>query len=355
MRLYLGFLYKPLEIKLVYAVTESDIEQKSAMSASNLDHIVSLIKHDMHEVDVQIKHRLSSDIVLINNLSAYIINSGGKRLRPVMLLLAARACSQNVNHAVLLAAVIEFIHTATLLHDDVVDASELRRGNATANSVWGNEASVLVGDFLYSRAFEMMVETSEMSVMKIMAETTNRIAEGEVLQLLNAHEPGTNEQQYLETITRKTAKLFESAGHLGAISAGASIQVQDALATYGLHLGIAFQIVDDLLDFSQTAETMGKNQGDDLSEGKPTLPMIHAMQHASPEDRKIIEHAIREGDSSKFVNVAKIIESTDSLTYTSKRAQEEALLAKNALNALPNSEYKQALSDLADFSVARTF
>lgn len=338
-----------------YAAPESYSESKISINASNLDNIVSLISDDMREVDVQIKRRLSSDIVLINSLSAYIINSGGKRLRPVMLLLSARACSEHQGSEVLLAAVIEFIHTATLLHDDVVDASEMRRGNATANSVWGSEASVLVGDFLYSRAFEMMVETNQMDVMRIMAETTNRIAEGEVLQLLNAHEPKTNEPQYLETITRKTAKLFESAGQLGAIAAGADITIQDALANYGLHLGIAFQIVDDLLDFSQTTESMGKNQGDDLSEGKPTLPMIHAMQHATAVQRELIENAIRNGDRTKFTDVAKIIESTGSLAYTSSRAREEAELAKNALSALPLSEYRQALSDLADFSVARTY
>ena len=338
-----------------YAAPESYVENKTSINASNLDNIVALISDEMHEVDVQIKRRLSSDIVLINSLSAYIINSGGKRLRPVMLLLSARACSKDQGNEVLLAAVIEFIHTATLLHDDVVDASEMRRGNATANSVWGNEASVLVGDFLYSRAFEMMVETNQMDVMRIMAETTNRIAEGEVLQLLNAHEPETNEQQYLETITRKTAKLFESAGQLGAIASGAGIEIQEALANYGLHLGIAFQIVDDLLDFSQTAESMGKNQGDDLSEGKPTLPMIHAMQYATAVQREVIENAIRNGDRTKFTEVAKIIESTDSLAYTSSRAREEAKLAKNALGALPFSEYRQALSDLADFSVARTY
>ncbi len=309
----------------------------------------------MKLVDACIATKLNSDIALINSLSGYIINSGGKRLRPVTLLLCAKALGEITDKGVLLAAVIEFIHTATLLHDDVVDASELRRGNATANSVWGNESSVLVGDFLYSRAFEMMVESDSMRVMSIMAETTNRIAEGEVLQLLNAHNPDITEKQYLETITRKTAKLFESAGQLASVVSGANQDIHDGLSHYGLHLGIAFQIVDDLLDFSQDADAMGKNQGDDLAEGKPTLPIIYALSRADDEDAAIIRTAIENGDRSSFERVAEIIESTGALAYTSRRAQEEATMAKSMLDCLPDSRYRQALEFLADFSVARTF
>lgn len=314
-----------------------------------------LVDQEMKAVNGCIEQHLDSDIALIRELGAYIVNSGGKRLRPVTLLLCAGTLDALNHDAILLASVIEFIHTATLLHDDVVDASGLRRGNATANAVWGNEASVLVGDFLYSRAFEMMVATGNMDVMRVMAETTNRIAEGEVLQLLNAHSPETTEQQYLDTITRKTAKLFESAGRLAAIVAVAEAPVHDALARYGLHLGIAFQMVDDMLDYTQLAETMGKTQGDDLAEGKPTLPLIRALASASVDDQALIRSAIENGERENFAKIAEIIESTGALAYTSRRARDEATIAKSALARLPNSRYRQALESLADFAVARTF
>ncbi len=333
----------------------STVTAAPADPRSLLESAVGLVENQMQAVNRRIQESLESDIVLIRSLAAYIVNSGGKRLRPVTLLLTARALEGDDGPAVNLAAVLEFIHTATLLHDDVVDASDLRRGNATANAVWGNEATVLVGDFLYSRAFEMMVETDSMAVMRVMAETTNRIAEGEVMQLLNAHSPDVTEAQYLETITRKTAKLFESAGRLAAIIAGASETVHDELARYGLHLGIAFQMVDDLLDYTQDAESMGKQQGDDLAEGKPTLPLIHALSHASADECKLIRHAIENGERDNFERIVKIIESTGALAYTSRRAREEAEIAKSALACLPESRYRSALEALADFSVARTF
>lgn len=322
---------------------------------AQLETATGLVEAEMHAVNGRIQDSLESDIVLIRSLAAYIINSGGKRLRPVTLLLATRALDGDTDKAVNLAAVIEFIHTATLLHDDVVDGSDLRRGNATANAVWGNEASVLVGDFLYSRAFEMMVESDSMAVMQVMAETTNRIAEGEVMQLLNAHSPDVDEARYLETITRKTAKLFESAGRLAAIVSGANHGTGSALARYGLHLGIAFQMVDDLLDYTQDADAMGKEQGDDLAEGKPTLPLIHALQQADEADGAVIRQAIENGERERFARIVEIIEATGALAYTSRRAREEAQLAKSALADLPYSPYRTALEALADFSVARTF
>ncbi|GJL83050.1 MAG: octaprenyl diphosphate synthase [marine bacterium B5-7] len=326
-------------------------------SRNLLSDAAQLVESGMQAVNQCIKGNLNSDIALINSLSAYIINSGGKRLRPLTLLLCSRTLGldDTNQNAVLLAAVIEFIHTATLLHDDVVDNSDLRRGNATANAVWGNEASVLVGDFLYSRAFEMMVKTNKMAVMDVMAHTTNRIAEGEVMQLLNAHSADLTENQYLETITRKTAKLFESAGQLAAVISDADESVYLGLAAYGRHLGTAFQIVDDMLDYTQDAASMGKDPGDDLAEGKPTLPVIQAMKTASKADQEIIRNAIENGDRESITRITQIIESTGALAYTSRRAVAEANLAKQALKCLPDSRYRQALENLAEFSVARTF
>ena len=252
-----------------------------------LDSAIALVKDDLEAVNATIQQRLTSDIVLINTLGTYIVKSGGKRLRPLILLLCARCCGYQGSDHVLLAAVIEFIHTATLLHDDVVDASSTRRGQPTANDVWGNEASVLVGDFLYSRSFEMMVETENMEVMRILAGTTNAIAEGEVLQLLNAHSPETSESQYMETIHRKTAKLFESASWLGGIIAGENEQTCKKLADYGMYLGTAFQLIDDILDYNADAEDIGKDIGDDLAEGKPTLPLIYALEMGSSPAKTI--------------------------------------------------------------------
>ena len=310
---------------------------------------------DLKSVDHLIRVRLDSDVALINQLSHYIINSGGKRLRPMLVLLAANACRYQGEQHINLAAVIEFIHTATLLHDDVVDASQLRRGNMTANAIWGNEASVLVGDFLYSRAFEMMVDANDMRVMNIMAHTTNAIAQGEVLQLLNCHDADTTEARYLDVINRKTARLFEAAARIGAILGEQPEAIESALADYGLHLGTAFQLVDDVLDYSASPEDTGKNVGDDLAEGNPTLPLIHAMHMGTPEQTRLIRKAIENGGHDNMQSVCAVIESTGAIPYTAKAAQREADLAIAALEPLPPSEYKQALYNLAEFSVSRSY
>ena len=330
------------------------ITQKSAVG-SDFDAVQSLLGEESSAVDELILHRLSSDVALINQLGAYIINSGGKRLRPMIVLLSALACGYRGDRHILLAAVIEFIHTATLLHDDVVDSSDLRRGKATANDIWGNEASVLVGDFLYSRSFEMMVEAGNMRVMDILSHTTNNIAEGEVMQLLNINEPDISEQRYDEVIRAKTAILFEAAARIGAVITEQDDEIEQALASYGQHLGVAFQLVDDLLDYSSSSEALGKNIGDDLAEGKPTLPLIHAMQNASAPDQELLAEAIRSGGLEKINEVISIIESTGSLAYTSQRASEEAELAKQALSNVPDSIYKDAMMTLADFSVQRLY
>jgi octaprenyl-diphosphate synthase len=328
--------------------------QKTAL-ASDFEAVQSLLKPESTAVDQLILHRLSSDVALINQLGAYIINSGGKRLRPMIVLLSALASGYQGEKHILLAAVIEFIHTATLLHDDVVDSSDMRRGKATANDIWGNEASVLVGDFLYSRAFEMMVEAGNMRIMDILSHTTNNIAEGEVMQLLNINEPDISEQHYDAVIRAKTSILFEAAARIGGVIADQNDEVDQALASYGQHLGIAFQLVDDLLDYSSTSEALGKNVGDDLAEGKPTLPLIHAMQHAATADRDLLSAAIRSGGLDKINEVIAIIESTGSLAYTSQRASAEAEKAKLALSPLPPSAYKDAMMILADFSVQRVY
>lgn len=323
--------------------------------SADLSRIINLIEQDLTAVNRTISDRLYSDIALINQLGGYIVQSGGKRLRPVAVLLSARACEHKGDSHINLAAIVEFIHTATLLHDDVVDDSDMRRGKATANELWGNEASVLVGDFLYSRAFEMMVELGSMRVMEVMAKTTNRIAEGEVMQLINCHSPDTSEEQYLETIRRKTAKLFESAAQLGAVISGQSSAVETALAGYGLHLGTAFQLIDDVLDFSADADQLGKNIGDDLAEGKPTLPMINALHRGSPGQRQVLIEAIETGGLDRIDDVMEAIESTGSLAYTARLAGEEAERAQHALAIVPESPYKDALKDLAVFAVERNF
>jgi len=330
------------------------IQQESSTDI-DFEGVQELLKTDSSAVDSLILHRLSSDVVLINQLGAYIINSGGKRLRPMIVLLSALASGYQGDKHILLAAVIEFIHTATLLHDDVVDSSDMRRGKATANDIWGNEASVLVGDFLYSRSFEMMVEAGNMRVMDILSHTTNNIAEGEVMQLLNINEPDISEENYDAVIRAKTAILFEAAARIGGVIAEQNTEIEQALASYGQHLGVAFQLVDDLLDYSSSTEAMGKNVGDDLAEGKPTLPLIHAMQHASVADRDLLSAAIRSGGLDKINEVMAIIKSTDSLAYTSQRAAAEAEKAKAALSALPASVYKEAMITLADFSVQRVY
>ncbi|HEY8548756.1 MAG TPA: octaprenyl diphosphate synthase [Vicinamibacterales bacterium] len=321
----------------------------------DFEAVKALVRDELSAVNREIGERLQSDVALINQLATYIINSGGKRLRPIVLLLSAAALGYRGRHHIQLAAVIEFIHTATLLHDDVVDASEMRRGQSTANTIWGNEASVLVGDFLYSRAFEMMVEVSNMRVMEILARTTNTIARGEVLQLLNCHDPDTTEERYVDVIRSKTAKLFEAAAQLGAVISNADPETEAALARYGLHLGTAFQLVDDVLDYGRNNPALGKNVGDDLAEGKPTLPLIHAMRHGTEEQRKLLRAAIQNGDHSQIDAVVDAIESTGSIAYTARQAEAEAALAKEAVASLPDSPFKQALVDLTHFSVYRNY
>jgi len=320
--------------------------------------IQTLASADMQSVDDLIQRRLQSDVVLVNQLSHYIINSGGKRLRPMIALLMARACGYNGESHIDIAAIVEFIHTATLLHDDVVDESDMRRGKDTANNVWGNQAAVLVGDFLYSRAFEMMIDVNEMRVMQIMAQTTNVIAEGEVLQLLNVNDADTDEERYLEVIYSKTAKLFEAACQLGAVLAGLSSEQEKKVAEYGIHLGTAFQLVDDILDYSADSQEMGKNVGDDLAEGKPTLPLINALlvsdQNGAEDDVALIRKAIEEGGIDRIDDVLQIINKTDALKYTVDVAKKETKLAIDSLEILPSSDYKSALIGLAEFSLKRT-
>ncbi|MCB1881506.1 MAG: polyprenyl synthetase family protein, partial [Gammaproteobacteria bacterium] len=286
--------------------------------------IHALIEGDMKLVDALILRRLQSDVVLINQVGHYIVNSGGKRLRPMIVLLAARALGYQGRDHIDIAAIIEFIHTATLLHDDVVDGSDKRRNRDTANSVWGNATSVLVGDFLYSRAFEMMVDVNMMRVMEILSHATNRIAEGEVLQLLNCNDADIDEQKYFEVILRKTATLFEAGAQLGAVLCGAGAEQEKALAAYGRHLGIAFQIIDDALDYSSSDKEIGKNIGDDLAEGKPTLPVLRAMQVGTVVQQQALRDAIERGGRDRIDVVMNAIESTDAIEYTSRLAKEEA-------------------------------
>jgi len=319
-----------------------------------LSAIRKLIADDLRATDQLILEQLQSDVVLINQIGHYIINSGGKRQRPMIVLLAARALGYQGNEHINLAAIIEFIHTATLLHDDVVDESDMRRSNETANEVWGNAASVLVGDFLYSRSFEMMVEIQRMEVMDILSHATNRIAEGEVLQLLNCNAPDTSEAEYREVILRKTATLFEAGTRLAAVAAERPQAEADALAAYGLHLGMAFQMIDDALDYGSSDEDIGKNVGDDLAEGKPTLPLIRAMAVCSDEQKQLLRSAIENGDGDQITAVIGIIESTDAIAYTADLAREEVQKAKSALQVLAPSTYRNALEALADFSVQRS-
>ncbi len=318
-----------------------------------------MVDDDMQIVNQLISGNLNSEVALINQLGAYIVQAGGKRLRPVALLLTAKACdTESVlaqNEHCLLAAIVEFIHTATLLHDDVVDESQLRRGRETANEVFGNAASVLVGDYLYSRSFQMMVEVGSMRVMEILSRTTNQIAEGEVMQLINCGSAETTEQQYMETIQSKTAILFEAATQLGAVATKQARPVEKAMAAYGLHIGTAFQLVDDILDYTADAEEMGKNVGDDLAEGKPTLPLINAIERSSNEDKALLIDAITNASRDNLEGVLNIIEKTGSLAYTARAARAQAQLAQECLSVLPDSIYKTALSKLAQFSVERTF
>ena len=309
----------------------------------------------MAAVDQVIRTRLHSEVLLVNQVGEYIINSGGKRLRPALVVLSAEAFGYQGKHHHNLAAVVEFIHTATLLHDDVVDESELRRGRATASALFGNAASVLVGDFLYSRAFQMMVEVGEMRVMQTLADATNTIAEGEVLQLLNCHDAGVEATNYMHVIHCKTAKLFEAAMRLGAILGAASDTDEAGTAKYGMHLGTAFQLVDDVLDYSADEQQTGKHLGDDLAEGKPTLPLIYAMQHGTPEQTAVVRSAIEQGDTEKFAEVLTIIHATGALDFTRQQALREAEAACAAIAFLPDSKYKQSLLELAHFAATRQF
>lgn len=318
-----------------------------------LSEIRALIQEDIQAVDQLILNRLSSDVVLINQIGHYIINSGGKRLRPLLVLLSARACGYTGTNHQLMAAVIEFIHTSTLLHDDVVDESDTRRGNKTANEVWGNAASVLVGDFLYSRSFEMMVEPGEIKIMQVMSEATNVIAEGEVLQLLNCHDADTTKERYMEVIHRKTAKLFEAATQMGPILANKP-ELEAAFISYGKHLGAAFQLIDDALDYTANEEELGKNIGDDLAEGKPTLPLIYVLENGRDDEKAIIRRAIESEGINLLDEVTAIIKDSGAITFTQEIAQKEAQLAKAALDDLAASDLKTALCSLADLAVNRS-
>ncbi len=306
-------------------------------------------------VDQVIRTRLHSEVALVSQVGEYIVNGGGKRLRPALVLLSAKALGYTGKHHHDLAAVVEFIHTATLLHDDVVDESELRRGRATASALFGNAASVLVGDFLYSRAFQMMVEVNDMRVMQTLADTTNIIAEGEVLQLLSCHDASVDAASYLRVIHCKTAKLFEAAMRLGAILAAATGAHEQAVAEYGMHLGTAFQLVDDVLDYSGDEQATGKNLGDDLAEGKPTLPLIYAMQHGNASQAALVRMAIEQGDLGRFAEVLEVIKQTGALEYTRQQAQQESDAACAALAVLPDTDYKQSLLQLAYFAATRQY
>ena len=318
-----------------------------------LEQLYALIGPDMKAVDAVIRERLYSDVVLVRQVAEYIINSGGKRMRPALVLLAAGAMGYQGTRHHELAAVVEFIHTATLLHDDVVDESELRRGRQTANAAFGNAASVLVGDFLYSRAFQMMVAVDNMRVMQVLSDATNIIAEGEVLQLMNCHDADVDEERYMQVIHYKTAKLFEAAARLGGIIGGAEPALEAALATYGMHLGTAFQLVDDVLDYSGQEADTGKHLGDDLAEGKPTLPLIHAMQHGTPEHAACVRRAIEEGGRDAFPEVLLAIQQSGALEHTRARAAKEAEQARAAISLLGDSLYKKALLELTFLAVER--
>ena len=319
--------------------------------------ILDTVAQDFEQVNTLIIEQLSSDVPLVEKIAHYIVESGGKRMRPLLVLLISNALGlkgePEGKNKIKLASIIEFLHTATLLHDDVVDTSDLRRGKATANAKWGNAPSVLVGDFLYSRAFQMMVQINNMSIMNILSDATNVIAEGEVFQLMNCKNPDVTEENYMAVIKSKTAMLFQAASHSGAVLAGASAPQEAALRDYGLHLGLAFQLIDDVLDYTGSAEDMGKNVGDDLAEGKPTLPLIYAMKHGSEEQAQLIRNAIRKGGLEDLSLIKECVQTTGALNYTIERANEEVKKAKDCLNTLESSPYKEALFALAGLAVER--
>ncbi|WP_370565996.1 polyprenyl synthetase family protein [Luteimonas salinilitoris] len=329
------------------------MDQANLVKTPGLAAIQALAAPDMAAVDALIRRRLASEVVLINQVAEHIVSAGGKRLRPMLVALAGRACGGGGPEHHQLAAIVEFIHTSTLLHDDVVDESDLRRGRRTANAIWGNAASVLVGDFLYSRSFQLMVELDRMEVMRILADTTNRIAEGEVLQLLHVRNPDTDEAAYLDVIERKTAVLFAAGTRLGALAAGADAAAQQALYDYGLQLGYAFQIADDVLDYTADADELGKNLGDDLAEGKATLPLIHAMARSEAPVRERLRGIVENGDSDAMAEVLAAIEATDGLGYSRGRAREYAEAAERALGRLPDNAAVAALRGLARYAVER--
>jgi octaprenyl-diphosphate synthase len=324
-------------------------------TSPDIEQLRALVAEDAKAVDKLIRERLYSDVALINQLSHYIVAGGGKRLRPLLALLSARAAGYEGSKHIEVAVILELVHTATLLHDDVVDASKLRRGRETANLVWGNEASVLVGDFLYSRAFQMMVDLENIRVLEILADATNTIAEGEVMQLASCGDPDTSEERYLTTIHNKTAKLFEAAATLGAVIAGRGGAFENAMGAYGRHIGAAFQLVDDALDYTSSPDKLGKNIGDDLAEGKPTLPLLYAMWHGTPEQAAIIRSAIEHAGLEHIDDIMLAIESTGAITYTLARAQAEADKALAALTEIPKSPYREALETLVEFAVYRSF
>ena len=325
----------------------------AALQTSQQNNIAHSIAADMEAVNAVIRQRLHSEVTLVNQIAEYIIGAGGKRIRPTLVLLIAKAYAYQGSAHHELAAVVEFIHTATLLHDDVVDESSMRRGRQTANALFGNAASVLVGDFLYSRSFQMMVGLNNMRVMQILSDATNVIAEGEVLQLLNMHDPDVSQDAYLNVIRSKTAKLFEAAAQLGALIAGASDAEVEAAGDYGASLGTAFQLIDDVLDYAGDAETIGKNLGDDLREGKPTLPLIWLMENGTPEQRQLVRDCIEQGDEQHFEAILTAVTTSGALDYTRNAAHVAADRASAAIAAMPDSSFKQSLLQLCVFAVDR--
>jgi octaprenyl-diphosphate synthase len=321
----------------------------------DIKNIQALTQNDMSAVNNLIYSQINSDVALINQLGVYIVNAGGKRMRPMLTVLAARAFNYQGEEHISIAAIIEFIHTATLLHDDVVDESNMRRGRETANALFGNSASVLVGDFLYTRSFQMMTKLGNMKIMNILSDATNIVAEGEVLQLMNCNDPDTTEESYLEVIYCKTAKLFEAATRLAAVIAGQDETIEKAMQEYGKYLGTAFQLVDDILDYTADAQAMGKNVGDDLAEGKPTLPLLYAMKHGNAQQKQLIRDAIEHCNGMNHLDeILAAMKQTGSLVYTQKKAEQEADKAISALHVLPESEHKQALIALAHIAANRT-
>ena len=327
----------------------------SILKPSEDADLKSNVIDDLQKVDEMIKGQFNSDIELVNKLSLHIFESGGKRIRPLLVLISAKAAGYTGRNHVTLAVILELIHTATLLHDDVVDASQLRRGRDTANSIWGNEASVLVGDFLYSKAFQIMVELGNQRVLAILAEATNTLAEGEIMQLINRRNPEITEERYLATIHSKTAKLFESASLLGAVTANCDGKIEKSLAKFGKHLGTSFQLVDDALDYFSDSTKLGKNIGDDLAEGKPTLPLLYAMWNGNETQSKLIENAIHTGGLDRLNEIIEAIESTGGFSYTLKIAGLEAEKAASALTSVPSSVYKDDLERLLKFAVSRSW